>query len=636
MWPLNRFVGIRADAVAVVSLAVLVTMMFAVTATFDFVDFDDREVVVNNPFVADGVTWPGLRWAWGFGHKPETVDWWNWPLTWMTHQLDCQLYGLWAGGHHLTNVALHTCGTVAFFTVLRMLTFSPGMAFVLAAIYGIHPAQIESVAWITSRKNVLSALFFFGAIAAYLRAHGASVASRGIVATLSWNLLAVGAMLSKATTVTLPLVLLLMDWWPLRRLRLPHLGPPTDDSMPAAGPWRAVGEKSVLFAFAVWTMLLGYRVQNAAGAIHGGFAPLARVGHAARAIVAYLEIFVSPAHLSPVYRTSDQSPPLGVSLACGLLIVGMTVGALFVARTRPAITLGWLWFLVTLAPTVGLVQVGGAAWACRHLQIPMAGLLIAAASVYVAATARFRSFRSVARGLRWAAAALLISLLAVLTSRQLPIWRDAPSLAQAMLEHNPRTSSLWSNLAIVLERHSAATPAVIDELFSRAFALAATTMERVVIAHDHGLFLLKQHDNERACDTFKECLRLARSTDQMESPIVNNATTDLAVGLTRLEKADEAVALLEALHARARTTPTSLNALGNALTACGKHADALEVFERALAFEPDDIVFMCNASTAAMRAGDESTARRYLAQAQKRDPHSPAVAAAAAVLGEAQ
>ena len=633
MWPPNRFVGIRTDAVAVVALAALVTTMFAVTTTFDFVDFDDQDVVVKNPFVNHGLTWSGLRWAWGFGHTPETADWWNWPLTWMTHQLDCQLYDLWAGGHHLTNVALHTCGTVAFFAVLRMLTFSPGMAFILAAIYGIHPAQIESVAWITSRKNVLSALFFFGAIAAYVRAHGASGAHRGIAAMLSWNLLAVGAMLSKATTVTLPLVLLLMDWWPLRRLRLPHLGPPTDDAMPAAGPWRAVGEKSILFALALWTMLLGYRVQDAAGAIHGGFAPLGRVGHVARTIVAYLEIFVSPAHVSPFYPTSDESPPLGVSLACGLLIACMTAGALSIARTRPMITVGWLWFLVTLAPTVGLVQVGGAAWACRHLQIPMAGLLIAAGSVYVAATSRFQTG---ARGLRWAAAALLIGFLAMLTSRQLPIWRDAPSLAEAMLEHNPGNASQWCNLAIVLERYSAAPPAVIDELFSRAFVLSATESDRAVITCDHGLFLLKQHDNERACDMLRECLRLAQSADQMKSPVANNATTNLAVGLTRLEKADEAVALLEALHARARTTPTSLNALGNALTACGKHPDALEVFERALAFEPNDIVLNCNAATAAMRAGDETTARRYLSQAQQRDPHSPAVAAAAAVLGESR
>ena len=615
----ERFDRIGADARAVLALTALVIAVFGITATFDFVDYDDQEVVLNNPFVTNGFTWAGLRWAWGLGRRPDTAIWFNWPLTWMTHQADCQAYGLWAGGHHITNVLLHACGTLAFFAVLRRVPFPCGIAFVLAAIYGIHPAQIESVAWITSRKNVLSALFFFSALLAYMRAHDAANMRRGMATTLPWNALGIAAMLSKATVATLPFVLLLTDWWPLRRI----------DS--ARGLWRCIREKAVLLAFAVWTVVIGYRAQDAAGAIHAAVTPLSRLEHATRAVGAYLRMFFWPFRLSPLYLRSEESHALDVTLACGLLIGLITIVAYALLRSRPGITFGWLWFLITLAPTVGLVQFGGQAWACRHLQIPMAGLLIAAGSVYAAVSLRIVPLST---RLALAVAVILIGSSTLLTLYELPIWRDAPSLAQAMLEHNSHDASQWNNFAIVLDRHSAAPPAVIDDLFHHAASLPAPVPQRIEIAHDHGLFLLKQRENERACQAFRECLRQAELAGHMNSRVETNATTNLAVGLTRLEKADEAVSLLRALHDRSPATATSLNALGNAFASGNNHADALAAFEQALPLQPDDILLLCNAATAAKRAGNEPAARGYLARAKACDPQSPAVAAAAAILEE--
>jgi tetratricopeptide (TPR) repeat protein len=158
--------------------------------------------------------------------------------------------------------------------------------------------------------------------------------------------------------------------------------------------------------------------------------------------------------------------------------------------------------------------------------------------------------------------------------------------------------------------------------------------QRIEIAHDHGLFLLKQRENERACQAFRECLRQAELAGHMNSRVATNATTNLAVGLTRLEKADEAVSLLRALHDRSPATATSLNALGNAFASGNNHADALAAFEQALPLQPDDILLLCNAATAAKRAGNEPAARGYLARAKACDPQSPAVAAAAAILDE--
>lgn len=617
----KRFDGIRSDAAAALVLVVLVIAAFGITATFGFVDYDDQEVVFNNPFVSAGLTWTGLRWAWGLESRPDTPDWFNWPLTWMTHQADCQAYGLWAGGHHVTNIMLHAGGTVAIFAFLRTLPFSLGTAFVLAAIYGIHPAQIESVAWITSRKNVLSALFFFGSLYAFMRAHHAAGSRSSIPATLAWNALGMAALLSKATVATLPLVLLLADWWPLRRIRS------------ASGLWRCIQEKLFLLAFSVWTVVIGYRAQNSAGAIHTSEPLLSRLEHAVQAVAAYLWMFISPVHLSPLYLCPEDSFFLTVTLAYGLLIGSITMVALGIARRSPGFTFGWLWFLLTLAPTVGLIPFGGQAWACRHLQIPMAGLLIAGASVCVAATLRCRP--SVQR-LGWAAAVILIGSSALLTVRQLPIWRDAPSLAQAMLAHNPRDASQWNNFAIVLDRHAAAPPAIIDDLFQHAKALPAAVAQRIEIAHDHGLFLLKLDEDERACQAFRQCLRQAELADQMKSRVATNATTNLAVGLTRLQKADEAISLLRALHDRVPATATSLNALGNAFAAGHYPGDALVAFEQALGLAPNDVLLLCNAAQAAARVGNEPLARRYLAHARASDPESVAVTAAAAILDEAR
>lgn len=610
---LNRF---PTDAVAAFSLAGFVMAVFAITATYDFVDYDDQEVVLHNPFVNSGLTWSGLRWAWGLEQEPGTAIWYNWPLTWMTHQADCQVHGLWAGGHHLTNVILHACGTAAFFVFMRRLAFACGMAFVLAAIYAVHPVQIETVAWVTSRKNVLSALLFFWAMAAYLRAHATADIPRGITATLAWNALGIAAMLSKATAVALPVVMLLADWWPLGRVSSTR------------GPWRLLGEKSVLLASAVATVVSGYRAQDAAGAIQT-VSPLGRLEHAAQAVSAYLWMFVGPWRLSPLYLRSLEPAPLVVTLAAGLLVGALTAAALAAARSRPGITVGWLWFLVTLVPTIGFIPFGGQAWACRHLQIPMAGLLIAAGTMCAAAQQRLPP---VTRRLGWALAAAVIVASTALTVRQLPIWRDAPALAQAMLEHNPTDASQWNNFAIVLDKHSAATPVVIDELFRHAASLTVRTEQQIVIAHDHGLFLLRQHEDERACAVFRECLRLADAAGQSHSRVADNATINLAIGLTRLQKPDEAAALVRSLHDRTTATAASLNALGNALAASGHHADALGVFEQAIALEPGDVVLVCNAATAAVRAGNQPAARRHLARAQASDPHNPAVTAAAEII----
>lgn len=607
----------RPDVLAAIALVAMVIAIFAITVTFDFVDYDDHQVVLKNPFVSGGVTWRGLRWAWGFEQGVGAAFWYNWPLTWMTHQADCQAYGLWPGGHHLTNVMLHACGTVAFFAFLRCLPFSCLTSFILAAIYAIHPAQIESVAWITSRKNVLSALFFFSALLAYIRAHTAAEAPRGITATLAWNALAIAAMLSKATAVVLPLVMLLVDWWPLDRRDL------------LKSPWRLIGEKSVVLAFAVATVVIGYRAQDTAGAIHEGVSVPDRLAHAAQAVNAYLWMFVSPLDLSPLYLRPPQGFSLGATLACGVLGGSLTLAALKSAHRRPAIAFGWLWFLTTIGPTIGLVPFGGQAWSCRHLQIPMAGLLIAAGAMCVTAE---RIAAPSARRLGWVTAAVIILSTAVLTVRQLPIWRDAPALAQAMLEHNPADASQWNNFAIVLDKHSAAAPAVIDEVFRRAASLPDSTQRQATIALDHGLFLLKQHEDERACAAFRKCLQMADGADPMQSRIAATATTSLAIGLTRLHKAAEAAVLLRSLHDRVPATATSLNALGNALAACENQTEAVAAFEQALFLEPDDVHLLCNAAMAAARAGDRPTARRHLDRARATDPQNPAVIAAADVL----
>jgi hypothetical protein len=418
---------------------------------FDFLNWDDLTYVSTNDHVRGGLTWNGLIWS--FTHSYSS----NWhPLTWLSHMLDCQLYGLNPAGHHLTNVLFHTANSVLLFLLLSALTAAAWRSAFVAALFALHPLHVESVAWIAERKDVLSALFFFLTLWAYARYTECGMRSaecgvrkpeatnlksearkpkterspktenrrlkpeaesaprsaipssrfevQGSRFKVRWYWVALGmfalGLMSKPMLVTLPFVLLLLDYWPLRRLKLPWFEVQDSASVaPASAPTSHLStashrisgfgfrtsfslpllvEKAPFFALSAASCLITFLAQKQGGAV----APLtmlsldARIANAAVAYVQYLAKLFWPVNLSPLYPHPDHWGPWLVTGAAALLIC-LTAAVWRGRRRFPYALTGWLWFLGTLVPVIGIVQVGSQAFADRYTYLPLVGIMVA-------------------------------------------------------------------------------------------------------------------------------------------------------------------------------------------------------------------------------------------------------------------
>ena len=355
--------GDRRPWLAAAALALAVAAIYGQTYHHTFTSFDDDIYILNNPEVTGGLSWKGFVWAFGY-HAA------NWhPLTWLSHMLDAQLFGLWAGGHHLVSAAIHATNAVLVLLLLRGMTGSFWPSAAVAALFAVHPLRVESVAWAAERKDVLAGLFWLLTTGAYVR-YTRRPAPLGALAVAV--LFALG-LASKPMLVTLPFTLLLLDGWPLGRARTP-----TGRSAPAVWGFLAL-EKAPLFLMSILSSLVTYKGQST-GVIKTVEADLpARLANAAVSYVAYLGSFVWPKDLALLYPFPSRGIPwaaTGAALAA-LTIVSATV---FLARRRaPYLLTGWLWYLGTLLPVIGIVHVGGQARADRYTYLPLIGVILALA-----------------------------------------------------------------------------------------------------------------------------------------------------------------------------------------------------------------------------------------------------------------
>lgn len=346
-----------------VILGVITFALYLPTLRHEFIAYDDQQYVYENLNVSSGLSWKGLLWSFGY-HAG------NWhPLTWLSHMLDCQLYGLNPAGHHLTNVLLHTANTIFLFLfLLRMTSNSWGSAFV-AALFGWHPLHVESVAWVAERKDLLCAFFWMLTLWAYANYAPSSGAPPAKTRT-SWYVTALStftlAIMSKPMAVTLPFVLLLLDFWPLNRFA-------TNERKQAIS--RLLLEKAPFFILAAAACFLTLGAQEQAIVSTAGLSATQRVWHALAAYAHYIGAMVFPRGLS-IYYPYIIELPVGRIVLAGLLSLTITIVALRLVRTRPQIIMGWFWYLGTLVPVIGLVQVGDQAWADRYTYLPLIGLFI--------------------------------------------------------------------------------------------------------------------------------------------------------------------------------------------------------------------------------------------------------------------
>ncbi len=316
-----------------------------------FLNFDDVVYVTDNPQVRAGLTWNTLVWAF---HTSDAANWH--PITWLSHALDCQIFGLNPAGPHTVNVLLHATNAMLLFLLLESATGLAWRSLAVAALFALHPINVESVAWIAERKNVLSMFFFLAALAAYGWYTRRASVGRYLVVTAAYVL----GLMTKPQVITFPFALLLLDYWPLCRFERSSFGKLIWEKV----PWIALSAAS-----AVVTM----KVQTDATQVK--LSPWIHLGNAAISYVKYLEKAFWPVNLAPVYPHPELAISLAAAVLSAFLIIVLTILAVIFRQHRPFFV-GWFWFLGTLVPMIGLVQVGVQAMADRYAYIPLLGIFV--------------------------------------------------------------------------------------------------------------------------------------------------------------------------------------------------------------------------------------------------------------------
>ncbi len=393
--------------------AALVIAVFGPSVGFDFTDFDDGAYVSRNPYLALGFSLPGLRWAATTFHA---VNWH--PVTWLSLMLDYRLFGTDARGYHLVSLLLHVLNAGLFGWLLGRLTGYRAGAFAACVVWAVHPLRVESVVWISERKDLLCAFFWLLSLAAYRRWLARPEASRYLALLAAVAL----AMAAKPMAVTLPVALLLLDWWPLGRFK--------------RGAW-LLPEKIPLVVIAAVTSLLTVRAQRQALASFESLPAVSRLANAARAVAAYLGKTLLPLDLAPFYPHHPVSP--GQLAAAALVLAAGTLLAVLLRRSRPSLSVAWWGFVLLLLPTLGLIQVGGQAMADRYTYLPHLLLLGGAACAVRLPPARLA-----------VAVVLALACLAPVARAQVLRWRDDQTLFEHAIAVTRGNWMMHYNLANVL------------------------------------------------------------------------------------------------------------------------------------------------------------------------------------------
>jgi protein O-mannosyl-transferase len=388
-------------------LAALTWIVFGQTLRYDFVTYDDSSYVYHNTKITGGLNIASISWAFTHIHA---INWH--PLTTITHMLDCQLYGLRAGGHHFSNVLLHTIGVVLLFIVLQRMTGALWRSAFVAAVFAIHPLHVESVAWVSERKDVLSGVFFMLTLLAYDHYARAPSIWRYLTVAFVFGL----GLMSKPMLVTLPFVLLLLDYWPLGRIR-------NGRSAARRQLLRLVFEKILLMELSAVSSVVTFLAQRVAvGSVVEQSPILSRISNDSASYVFYVWQMFWPANLKVTYYHLANLP-LWEGIPAATILVGITIAATILRKNAPYLITGWLWYLGMLVPVTGLA-LGGPAHADRYTYLPQIGLYIAGTWAVVDLAASWRRQRIVLG----TAALLVIGVLSWRARIQTSYWRDTETL----------------------------------------------------------------------------------------------------------------------------------------------------------------------------------------------------------------
>ncbi len=585
-------------SILVAAALVLITLLlYWPVHRYEFLNFDDTDYVTKNPIVQAGLTVKGVFWAF------QTTYASNWhPLTWLSHMLDCELYGLTPGGHHLTNVFLHLANTLLLFALLRRMTGALWPSALVAALFAWHPLHVESVAWVSERKDVLST--FFGLLA--LLTYGFYAERPGWKRYTLTLLAFILSLLAKPMLVTLPFLLLLLDFWPLERSAECGVRSAESGGSGRLRLWqKLVLEKAPFFGLSLISCVVAFLAQKSGGSLASMTRlPLGeRAANAAVAYASYLWQTIWPLELAVFYPHPLHSS--GAKVMAALMVLLAVSVVVFLSR-RAYLVMGWLWYLGTLVPVIGLVQVGDHARADRYTYLPLVGIFI---GVVWAATELAAARPSWRRPLQ-ASAVCVSALLALGTRFQLSHWKASESLFQRALVVTDNNYIAHNNLGNVLDlsgRHEAARRHYEETLRIRPdFAGTHYNLANV---------FAREGNIDGALRHYRTAIEL--------QPDYADAHYNLGVLLANRGQADEAI---EHHRTALRSRPAfaeAHNSLGNLLFRQGKLDEAIASYRGALQARPSYLDALLNLALALKQAGKKTEALHQYAEAARLHPESP-------------
>ena len=643
------------------ALLALVTVALYWPATgYDFINFDDPDYVTANLHIQGGFNWEGLKWA---CLNPVCGNWH--PLTVVSHVLDCQIYGLKPWGHHFTNVMLHALNTVLVLVLLQQMTGARWRSLFVAVLFAVHPLRVESVAWVAERKDVLSGFFGLLALVCYVRytgkavfgnqwsvsnvqASGMTSANRASPITdrascvrhraslfyvLSLSCFALGLM-SKPMLVTWPFVMLLLDYWPLKRMQDAECGVRSGWGLSPQLLW----EKIPFLALAVAASVITFVVQKREGALLAAESlPLsARSGNALISYVRYLGKFFWPTDLAIYYPYPGHWPMAKVLMAGGL-ILGLSV--LFLAQRRrfPFVLMGWLWFVGMLVPVIGLVQAGSQAMADRYTYLPSLGLLMLAVWAAFELARRWRH-HEIALSVAGAAA---VALCLALTRQQLGYWRDSETLFRHAIEVTEGNAIAHNSVGSALAEKGQVEEAIrhyrealglrpdyadahvnlgtalgekgqIEEAIRQYREALHLEPDYAMARYRLGNLLAKKGQLDEAISQYHEAIRL--------QPDYAGARVELGTTLGEQGQTDEAIRQYrEALRLKPDHASAHYN-LGNALARKGQIEEAIGHFQQAISLKPDHVDARNNLGVALYQQGRIDEAVRQFQEVLRLKP----------------
>ena len=633
-------------------LTLATTAVFYQVCTYDFVNYDDSIYIYQNLNIQAGMTLKAVKWAFTTGY----ANFWH-PLTWLSHILDWQLFGHNSAGHHITNLIFHIANTLLLFIVLKQMTGAIWPSAFVAALFALHPLHVESVAWVSERKDVLSTFFWLLTMWAYVRFVRRPKITGYLLVVL---FLALGLM-AKPMLVTLPFVLLLLDYWPLDRLAPRH---------PKAG---LLIEKIPLFVMALASCIVAFIVQKKGGAI-----PMSenynfpiRLANAPISYLQYINKMIWPARLAMFYPHPGRNVSIFYAIISAVFLLAVTILILRFAKSRRYLVTGWFWYLGTLVPVIGLIQVGGHAMADRYSYITLTGLFIIIAWGLPELLGKWPHRKVVL----WTASLLVLSALAICAHIQQRYWKNTITLCEhalkvtdnnykahfcitpMLLEQGRIEEAIWHNTEIlrIIPNYAKAvnnlgvafyTEGKIDKAidyykkalemdpsiteihlnlaavlvnkgeFDEAvmhYRIALKTMDESRIHRDLGYALLKLGRFEEAVAEYRKVLSAM--------PNDPNVLNDTGYVLAHSGKFDEAISLYnKALQIAPDLIDIRLN-LGFALTGSGKFAEAVKEYEKILLTQPQNAVAHNDLGAVFFRQGKLDEAIEHFSQAVRIDPN---------------